>query len=67
MPFFMINDPFRCENCGAEVLAHPDGSARNHCPKCLFSLHVDAEFPGDRASECGAPMVPADLETRKGR
>lgn len=33
----------------------PEGAGsnhRNHCPNCLYSLHVDIE-PGDRESECG--------------
>jgi hypothetical protein len=38
-------EDFVCENCGAEV----KGSGfTNHCPKCLYSKHVDV-FPGDRA------------------
>ena len=30
-------------------------TSRNHCPFCLWSLHVD-ENPGDRACECGGEM-----------
>ena len=52
MPFIMINEPFVCADCGAAVSAHPNGSARNHCPECLCSLHADAEFPGDRKADC---------------
>ena len=29
----------------------------NHCPRCLWSRHVDVS-PGDRASDCGGPMEP---------
>lgn len=65
MPFVMRNEAFECERCGKNVPPHPEGSARNHCPYCLFSKHVDAEYPGDRASECGGPMRPADVEIRK--
>ena len=43
---FVKNDcAFTCVHCGAEVL--PMGkSSRNHCPFCLWSLHVDI-LPGD--------------------
>lgn len=37
-----------------------DGSYRNHCPDCLWSLHLD-ERPGDRQSECRGPMRPVAL------
>lgn len=67
MAFVMKNEAFRCQNCGKSVEPHPEGSARNHCPYCLVSLHVDAEFPGDRASTCGAPMRAVDLDIRKNR
>ena len=32
-------------------------SQRNHCPHCLWSLHVDIK-PGDRRSLCSALMEP---------
>ena len=54
--FIMINDAFDCQFCGQKVSPHPEGSARNHCPYCLSSLHVDKEFPGDRASHCSGEM-----------
>lgn len=56
MAFIMIDEPFVCGNCGYSVGMHPSGSARNHCPKCLCSLHVDADFPGDRKAECHGIM-----------
>lgn len=43
-----LNTAFICQNCKREVLPIPNGSYRNHCPFCLFSLHVDGEIPGDR-------------------
>ncbi|MHA1108238.1 MAG: RNHCP domain-containing protein [Alphaproteobacteria bacterium] len=49
---------FTCENCGAAVTG--DGYT-NHCPKCLWSRHVDA-MPGDRAADCGAMMAPVAVE-----
>jgi hypothetical protein len=40
------------------------GRNRNHCPFCLYSRHVDASTPGDRASDCGSAMAPVGLFTR---
>ncbi len=54
---FTKNDNgFICAHCGREVA--PLGyTSRNHCPFCLWSLHVD-ENPGDRASDCGGGLEP---------
>ncbi|MGI6167544.1 MAG: RNHCP domain-containing protein [Eubacteriales bacterium] len=54
---FAKNDAgFVCARCGAKV--EPLGySSRNHCPFCLWSLHVD-NFPGDRSCCCGGLMEP---------
>lgn len=64
---FTKNDSgFVCAHCGKYV--EPLGySSRNHCPFCLWSLHVDIN-PGDRACECGGQMEPIRVETdpRKG-
>lgn len=55
------DDSFICANCGFFV--EPLGySSRNHCPKCLWSLHVDNN-PGDRANECRGKMEPIKVET----
>jgi predicted Zn-ribbon and HTH transcriptional regulator len=55
-------EDFTCEKCGYEV----KGSGyTNHCPKCLWSKHVDIN-PGDRGSECGGMMKPVRLEGRTG-
>ena len=59
------NQAFSCEKCGAKVLPHPS-SVRSHCPKCLWSKHVDVD-PGDRSAVCGGLMQPVGLEKhRKG-
>ncbi len=51
-------DEFRCQNCRLMVPASAQGTRhRNHCPACLWSVHVD-DHPGDRSSECGARMEP---------
>lgn len=67
MWFKMINDSFTCENCGKEVEKHPEGSARNHCPFCLHSKHLDKDFPWDRASECGWVMQPVWIDHKKNK
>jgi len=54
------NDPFSCLNCGKNVPPLSVG-CRNHCPLCLFSLHVDRN-PGDRSHDCGALMKPIDYK-----
>ena len=59
---FKKNDSgFICANCGKEVLPLVYTS-RNHCPFCLFSLHLDIN-PGDRASDCGGLLEPVRVET----
>lgn len=35
------NQGFICQNCGESVLPLENGSFRNHCPQCLFSVHLD--------------------------
>lgn len=58
--FTMIDESFICFNCGKEI--KPLGySARNHCPHCLHSLHLDIN-PGDRASTCKGELVPIGIE-----
>lgn len=64
---FVKNDSgFICAHCGREVtmLGY---TSRNHCPYCLWSLHVDVN-PGDRASECRALLEPvsAIVDSKKG-
>jgi len=59
------HDIFTCKNCNHIV--SPEGAAtthRNHCPKCLVSVHLDI-IPGDRASLCGAMMDPISVWVRK--
>lgn len=54
---FQKNDSgFVCVHCGAEV--PPLGvTSRDHCPYCLYSLHVDL-LPGDRQNPCRGTLVP---------
>lgn len=58
------DEAFCCVACGEEVAAH-GRTARDHCPSCLCSLHVD-KVPGDRASTCGGLLRPVALELRGG-
>ena len=51
-------DMFRCAHCRREILKDSISTKhRNHCPFCLYSLHVD-ESPGDRRSVCHGSMKP---------
>jgi len=54
------NTGFVCAHCGETVAALTNGSYRNHCPFCLYSLHVD-EGIGDRQSRCFGLMKPVGL------
>ncbi|MDP7069586.1 MAG: RNHCP domain-containing protein [Candidatus Peribacteraceae bacterium] len=65
MPFIARQEPFTCEHCRADVQELTDGSYRNHCPKCLWSKHVDDKGPGDRASPCKSLMEPIGIDYHK--
>ena len=54
------NTGFTCVNCGMDVVALTNGSYRNHCPFCLFSLHID-DLVGDRQSSCLGQMRPTGV------
>lgn len=51
-------EDFTCAHCGAHVSGN---GYTNHCPKCLYSRHVD-NTPGDRLSDCGGMMRPIAVE-----
>ena len=54
-----LDNSFDCVNCHKEVTYTAWGTKhRNHCPFCLYSLHVDNEVSGDRASNCRGIMKP---------
>ena len=62
MVFIKKIEDFICEHCGE----HTEGDGyTNHCPKCLFSKHVD-NHPGDRQSSCWGLMEPVDIENSGG-
>ena len=53
---------FVCHNCKKVVGVKAIGThQRNHCPYCLYSLHVDEKVPGDRKSRCHGLMEPVGL------
>ncbi len=61
--FTMKDESFVCEHCGKEVA--PLGyTARDHCPYCLYSKHVDI-LPGDRSNSCRGLLEPIGLEKFK--
>lgn len=61
--FKMIDENFICEVCGSKVekLGY---TARDHCPYCLSSKHVDIN-PGDRRADCGGVLEPVGIENAK--
>ena len=61
------NTGFMCFHCGAEVKPLTNGSYRNHCPHCLYSVHIDVTL-GDRANDCRGLMKPKGVHyhTKKG-
>lgn len=61
LKFIKNKEDFVCEHCAAEVVGN---GFTNHCPKCLYSKHVDIN-PGDRASLCGALMEPVEFVKEK--
>lgn len=58
--FTMIDENFICEYCGhsVEPLKY---TARDHCPICLYSKHVDI-LPGDRKNTCHGLLKPIGIE-----
>jgi DNA-directed RNA polymerase subunit RPC12/RpoP len=61
--FKMIDEGFVCTVCGADVPSL-GRTARDHCPECLCSLHVDIN-PGDRAADCGGILSPVGIKNGK--
>jgi len=60
MTFIKNKEDFICEKCGHKV----EGTGyTNHCPKCLYSKHVDVH-PGDRAHDCCGLMKPSGVDKR---
>ena len=56
----MIDEDFLCQKCHHHV-TKLNYSARDHCPKCLYSIHVDI-LPGDRKNNCHGLLQPIGIE-----
>ncbi len=61
--FTRVKEDFVCEKCSFKVTGT---GYTNHCPKCLWSKHVDIN-PGDRAADCGGLMEPVGMEIKQGK
>ena len=61
--FNMIDEQFICEYCGNKV-EKLNYTARDHCPQCLYSKHVDIN-PGDRNNTCHGLLEPIGIEKFK--
>lgn len=61
--FTMIDEAFECEICHEQVTTL-GYTARDHCPGCLCSKHVDNN-PGDRANKCHGILRPIAIEPGK--
>ena len=56
---------FICSNCGKKIRLNAPGTKnRNHCPFCLFSVHLDSSI-GDRKSRCKGLMPPIGKYLKK--
>lgn len=61
--FTMRDEEFFCLNCGKKV-SKLNYTARDHCPYCLYSRHVDIN-PGDRLNDCKGLLKPIAIEKFK--
>ena len=61
--FTEIDEEFICENCNRNV-PKLNYTARDHCPFCLYSKHVDIN-PGDRSNKCQGLLKPIGIEKYK--
>ena len=61
--FNMVDEKFICENCGT-LVKELGYTARDHCPFCLYSKHVDIN-PGDRKCFCHGLLEPIGIEKFK--
>lgn len=50
-------EDFECGHCGCAVRG---SGYTNHCPRCLWSRHVDV-LPGDRLADCCGLMEPVGV------
>ncbi|MFH1451287.1 MAG: RNHCP domain-containing protein [bacterium] len=53
-------EDFNCAHCGNLVKGT---GYTDHCPKCLWSRHIDI-LPGDRNADCGGMMKPIGITVK---
>ena len=56
--FQRCQEDFVCDHCGRQVRGN---GYTDHCPHCLWSVHVD-NSPGDLANPCRGPLEPVQVE-----
>lgn len=56
-------EDFVCEKCGQKVIGN---GYTDHCPKCLWSVHIDIN-PGDREAKCKGLMNPIGIEIKNNK
>lgn len=61
--FHMRDENFDCEVCG-KTISKLNYTARDHCPYCLCSKHLDIQ-PGDRMADCHGILKPIGIEKFK--
>lgn len=61
--FIKRDEEFICLNCGKKV-NKLNYTTRDHCPYCLYSIHVDIN-PGDRLNKCKGMLKPIGIEKFK--
>ena len=61
--FTMRDEEFICDNCQRKVYTLKY-TARDHCPYCLYSKHLDI-LPGDRKNTCHGLLKPISIEKFK--
>lgn len=61
--FTMKDETFICEYCHKNV-NKLNYTARDHCPYCLYSKHIDI-MPGDRLNKCKGLLKPIGIEKFK--
>ena len=58
-----VDEEFICVNCN-KFVTKLGYTSRDHCPYCLYGLHVDIK-PGDRLNSCKGLLKPIGLEKHK--
>lgn len=61
--FSKLNETFECAHCG-HCVPLAANTCRDHCPRCLHSMHLDIN-PGDRAANCGGKLTPLSYSLNK--